>query len=220
MNVDAKMGGISHSWGARLKSSLYGAGAEYALHSLLTLATRSEPVSVRDLATYQEIPERFLAKVFTRLKKAKLVVGVEGISGGFTLARPARRIPVMEVLAAVDPGRTLFACAEIRRHCALFGGTAPGWAVTGNCRIHALMLEAERVFQDFLASRTLADLLLEFEHKAPVAFLQETGHWFQQRKAVRSRRKATLPAARSGARMPNDASKPLGSRRSRRPSGR
>jgi len=49
---------------------MYGAGAEYALHSLLTLATRPEPVSVRDLATYQKIPERFLAKVFTAPNQA------------------------------------------------------------------------------------------------------------------------------------------------------
>jgi Rrf2 family protein len=164
---------------------MYGAGAEYALHSLLTLATRPEPVSVRDLATYQKIPERFLAKLFTRLKKAGLVEGIEGISGGFALAHPAGEIRVMEVLAAVDPGRTLFACAEIRRNCALFDATAPEWATAGTCRIHAFMLDAERVLQDFLASKTLADLLCDFEHKAPKRFIQETGAWFQQRKQSR-----------------------------------
>jgi Rrf2 family protein len=164
---------------------MYGAGAEYALHSLLTLATRPEPVSVRDLATYQKIPERFLAKIFTRLKKAKLVVGIEGISGGFALARPAEDIRVMEVLAAVDPDRTLFACAEIRSNCALFDAAAPGWATSGTCRIHAFMLDAERVLHDFLASKSLADLVCEFESKAPKKFIQETGAWFQQRKASR-----------------------------------
>lgn len=164
---------------------MYGAGAEYALHSLLTLAARSEPVSVRDLATYQKIPERFLAKIFTRLKKANLVVGIEGISGGFVLARPAENIRVMEVLSAVDPDRTLFACAEIRSNCALFGETAPGWATTGSCRIHAFMLDAERVLQDFLASKSLADLVCEFERKAPKKFIKDTGAWFQQRKASR-----------------------------------
>ena len=46
-----------------MTSSLYGAGAEYALHSLLVLAARSEPVSVRDLASFQALPERFLAKI-------------------------------------------------------------------------------------------------------------------------------------------------------------
>jgi len=167
---------------------MYGAGAEYALHSLLTLATRPEPVSVRDLATYQKIPERFLAKVFTRLKKAKLVASIEGISGGFALARPAAEIRVMEVLAAVDPDRTLFACAEIRSNCALFDATAPEWATVGTCRIHAFMLDAERVLQDFLASKTLADLVCEFENKAPKTFLQGTGTWFQQRKATRTQR--------------------------------
>jgi Rrf2 family protein len=169
---------------------MYGAGAEYALHSLLTLATRPDPVSVRDLATFQNIPERFLAKIFTRLKKAKLVEGIEGISGGFVLARPAGEIRVMEVLAAVDPGRTLFACAEIRSKCALFDATAPDWATVGTCRIHAFMLDAEKVLQGFLASKTLADLVCEFEHKAPKAFIQETGTWFQQRKATRTRKAA------------------------------
>jgi len=167
---------------------MYGAGAEYALHSLLTLATRPDPVSVRDLATFQKIPERFLAKIFTRLKKARLVEGIEGISGGFALARSAGDIRVMEVLAAVDPGRTLFACAEIRSKCALFATTAPDWASAGTCRIHAFMLDAEKVLQDFLASKTMADLVCEFEHKAPKAFLRETGVWFQQRKETRTRK--------------------------------
>jgi Rrf2 family protein len=167
---------------------MYGAGAEYALHSLLILATRPDPVSVRDLATFQQIPERFLAKLFTRLKKAGIVQGIEGIAGGFTLARPARQIQVMEVLAAVDPGRTLFACAEIRRHCALFGATAPGWATAGSCRIHAFMLDAELALQEFLASKTLSDLVCEFECKAPKEFVQETGAWFQHRKGARARK--------------------------------
>ena len=167
---------------------MYGAGAEYALHSLLILASRPEPVSVRDLATFQKIPERFLAKIFTRLKNAGLVEGIEGIAGGFTLARPAGEIRVMEVLAAVDPDRTLFACAEIRGNCALFDATAPGWATAGTCRIHAFMLDAEKVLQDFLASRTLADLVCEFEQKAPKKFIRETGTWFQQRKQSRTPR--------------------------------
>ena len=49
------------------------------------------------------------------MKRAGLVRGLEGISGGFVLAVPAERIRVMDVLAAVDPDRTLFACDEIRR---------------------------------------------------------------------------------------------------------
>jgi len=166
---------------------MYGAGAEYALHSLLILAGRADPVSVADLARFQKIPGRFLAKLFTRMRKAGLVQGAEGIAGGFALARPAGQIRVMEVLAAVDPDRTLFTCAEIRRNCALFGAAPPGWATSGMCRIHLFMSEAEQVLRDFLASKTLADLAGEYERKAPGPFVQASADWFQERKAGRGR---------------------------------
>jgi len=170
-----------------LRSSLYGAGAEYALHSLLVIAAREAPVSVRDLARFQDLPERFLAKVFSRLEKAGLVRGIEGISGGFVLARPPGKVTVREVLEAVDPNRTLFECAEIRRHCALFGKKPPAWSVTGMCRIHLFMREAEDALQTFLGSKTLADLSREFDRKAPPQFMRDAEAWFQQRRSGRSR---------------------------------
>lgn len=173
-----------------MTSALYGAGVEYALHSLLILASRNEPVSVRDLARYQQLPERFLAKIFSRLKAARIVLGTEGISGGFTLARPAEDIPVLQVLAAVDPERALFACAEIRQNCALFDERTPRWAVAGSCRIHAFMQEAERKLKEVLASKTIADLACELSCKTPKTFADETAQWFQ---AQRRARRGALP---------------------------
>ena len=172
-----------------MKSHLYGAGAEYALHSLLILATSEAPISVVDLARFQQLPERYLAKVFTRMKDARLVVGIEGIAGGFSLARPAEDIRVVEVLDAVDPDRKLFACAEIRRNCALFAETPPEWATAGSCRIDLFMTEAERTLRDFLASKTIADLVCEFDCKAPPEFAAESGGWFQERRAGRTSRR-------------------------------
>ena len=172
-----------------MKSYLYGAGAEYALHSLLILATSEAPISVVDLARFQQLPERYLAKVFTRMKDARLVVGIEGIAGGFSLARPAEDIRVVEVLDAVDPDRKLFACAEIRRNCALFAETPPEWATAGSCRIDLFMTEAERILRDFLASKTVADLVCEFNCKAPAEFVAESGGWFQERRAGRTSRR-------------------------------
>ncbi|HEX8908928.1 MAG TPA: Rrf2 family transcriptional regulator [Anaeromyxobacteraceae bacterium] len=184
-----------------MKSSLYGAGAEYALHSLLILAARSEPVSVRDLARFQELPERFLAKLFTRLEKAGLVEATEGVRGGFVLARPPARITVRDVLEAVDSSRTLFECAEIRRHCALFGAAPPAWSISGMCRIHLFMKEAEEALQGFLASKTLANLGHEFGRKAPEPFLRDAEAWFQERRTGRT-------AAKSGGRRAAKLRKP------------
>lgn len=176
-----------------MSSSLYGAGAEYALHSLLVMAERAEPVSARDLAQFQRLPERYLAKVFTRLEKAGLVQAIEGVRGGFRLARPPERITVRDVLEAVDPGRALFECAEIRRHCALFGAEAPAWSVSGMCRIHLFMSEVEGALQGLLAAKTLADLRREFGRKAPKQFVREAEDWFVKRRLGRT-------AARSGGR--------------------
>ncbi len=185
-----------------MRSSLYGAGAEYALHSLLVLSARAEPVSVKDLATFQALPERFLAKILTRLEKAGLVRASEGVRGGFVLARPPERIAVHDVLTAVDPDRTLFECAEIRRHCALFGEAPPAWSVTGMCRIHLFMQEAERALQQLLASKTLADLGREFERKAPEQFLRDAESWFHLRRSGRGAGKRRTAGARSAKTAP------------------
>jgi Rrf2 family protein len=180
-----------------LTSHLYGASAEYALHSLLIMVGRTDPVSVRDLALFQKLPERFLAKLLTRLEKAGLVRAIEGISGGFALARQSEHISVMDILEAIDPNRSLFECAEIRRNCELFGSKAPEWSVAGTCRIHLVMQEAEQGLRSFLASKSLADLGSEFERKAPDQFIKEADNWFQHRRCERTNRKRT--GCRTGA---------------------
>lgn len=158
---------------------------------------------MKDLATFQALPERFLAKILTRLEKAGLVRASEGVRGGFVLARPPERIAVHDVLTAVDPDRTLFECAEIRRHCAVFGEAPPAWSITGMCRIHLFMREAERALQQFLASKTLADLGREFERKAPEQFIREAESWFQLRRSDRTRRKRKTVGARHAKRAPS-----------------
>jgi len=175
--------------GASSKTSLYGASAEYALHSLLIMVARTEPVSVRDLARFQKLPERFLAKLFTRLKKAGIVSGTEGIKGGFVLARPPEQISVRDVLEAIDPNRSLFECGEIRRNCELYDGEPPPWSVKGPCRIHLVMQEAETALRNVLSAKSLADLGHEFGCKAPAQFCQSTESWFQDRRCERTNRK-------------------------------
>ena len=177
-----------------MSSSLYGASAEYALHSLLLLCGSPEPLSVRDLARFQKLPERFLSKLFHRLKKAGLVVGSEGLRGGYRLAHPPDQISVHAVLVAVDPHRGLFECAEIRRKCVLYGEEPPRWSTRGMCRIHAFMHEAEEQLSRFLASKTLADLNMEFACKAPSRFLNATDDWFRQQRCGRAHRTPSHPS--------------------------
>lgn len=155
-------------------------GLEYGLHCLLFLVDPRRdipPASARDLAELQGVSVEYVAKLFTKLQKAGLVVATEGVRGGFRLARQADSISVLDVVTAIDGEKSLFDCREIRSRCALFGDKPPAWATRGVCSIHAIMLEAETRMREVLASHTLADLAARVDSKAPPAFGQAVAKW-------------------------------------------
>ena len=57
------------------------------------------------------------------------------------------------------------------------------------CRIHLFMKQAEEALENFLASKTLADISHEVAQKAPQRFLRDTGIWFHQRRGERAMKK-------------------------------
>ena len=158
------------------------AGVEYGLHCLLYLVDahpEAQRVSVRGLAELQGVPAEYVAKLFTKLEKAGLVVASEGAGGGFRLARPAAAITVLDVIAAIDGSKTLFECREIRGRCAVFGGDPPAWATRGVCSIHALMLEAETRMREVFAAHNLASLAATVAAKAPPDFSRVIAAWLE-----------------------------------------
>lgn len=164
---------------------------EYALHCLLYLVDssgNSVAASTRDLAELQGVSAEYLAKVFTKLHQAGLVVGVEGAGGGFALAREPEKISFLDVIVAIDGKKPLFDCRNIRLGCAVFGSSAPRWASKGVCSIHAVMLEAETRMRTVLASHTLADLTARVAAKAPPSFAVEISNWLADRKRPRAAR--------------------------------
>jgi Rrf2 family protein len=162
---------------------------EYALHCLLYLVDSSgKPVtaSTRDLADLQGVSTEYLAKIFTKLHQAGLVVGVEGSGGGFALARAPEKISVLNVIAAIDGRKPLFDCRNIRLGCAVFGTSAPQWARKGVCSIHAVMLEAEARMRTVLATHTLASIAAKVAAKAPTTFANDISDWFAERPLLRA----------------------------------
>jgi Rrf2 family protein len=161
---------------------------EYGLHCLLYLVSqRQEPVvaSARDLAELQGVPVEYLAKTFTKLRRAGLVVSIEGIAGGFSLAKEPERISVLDVIVAIDGKKPLFNCRNIRTGCAVFGSAAPRWASKGVCSIHAVMLEAEAGMRSVLATRSLADIANRVATKAPPSYAIDITKWLEERSATR-----------------------------------
>ena len=121
--------------------ALYSTSVEYGLHCLLPLCAPEIHASSQDLADFQGISPAYLAKLFATLKRAGLVVALEGAGGGYRLARPPTEITVLDVVIALEGDKPLFQCNEIRGNCAVFDGQPPAWASKGLCSIHAVMVE-------------------------------------------------------------------------------
>ncbi|MHA6196558.1 RrF2 family transcriptional regulator [Pseudomonas wadenswilerensis] len=165
--------------------SLYSAGVEYGIHCLIFLvgdAEQSRDASVRDLAELQGVPQDYLAKIFTKLAKAKLVAATEGVKGGFRLARPASEISLLDIVNAIDGRKSIFDCREIRGRCALFDGEPPNWAIEGPCAVHAAMINAQKRMEEALAEQTVLDLARRVGRKAPSGFAAQVGDWMSGRR--------------------------------------
>lgn len=165
--------------------SLYSAGVEYGIHCLAFLVTNSgdsREASVRDLAELQGVPLEYLAKIFTKLAKGKLVVASEGVRGGFSLARPADEITLLDIVNAIDGRKNIFECRDIRGRCALFEGNPPEWAVEGTCSIHGAMMTAQKRMEEALAQQTILDIARKVGRKAPKEFGQRVEDWIQDRR--------------------------------------
>ncbi|MGY4494776.1 RrF2 family transcriptional regulator [Pseudomonas sp. TE3610] len=165
--------------------SLYSAGVEYGIHCLIFLVGAggdSREASVRDLAELQGVPQDYLAKIFTKLAKAKLVAATEGVRGGFRLARPADEISLLDVVNAIDGRKSIFDCREIRGRCALFDGSPPTWALDGPCAVHGAMQTAQQRMEEALAQQTILDLARRVSRKAPAEFGGQVDEWIDGRR--------------------------------------
>ena len=93
--------------------------ADYALLAMRHLAAHAEreAVSARELAESYDLPPELLAKVLQKLVRGRLLTSVQGIRGGYGLARQAASISVADVIQAIDGPLTVTACSETNHNC-------------------------------------------------------------------------------------------------------
>ena len=76
----------------------------YALSALVELHHQgaSCPVPIAELARRREIPVQFLEQLFASLRRAGILRSQRGVKGGYSLARPASEITVLEIVELLD----------------------------------------------------------------------------------------------------------------------
>ncbi|HEX7446889.1 MAG TPA: Rrf2 family transcriptional regulator [Pirellulales bacterium] len=124
--------------------------AEYALRAVVFLADRADaPQTTQQIAKVTCVPAGYLAKVMQGLRRAGLVAAQRGLHGGFSLARPAAELTVLDVVRAVDPLPRIERCPlGIEGHQTL-------------CPLHRRLDSAVALVEKALSESTIAELLVE-----------------------------------------------------------
>jgi Rrf2 family protein len=77
--------------------------SRYAVVALAELArSGGSPVPIGAIAERRGMPVQFLEQLFSTLRRSGLLTSHRGVKGGYTLARPAEEITVLEVVQALD----------------------------------------------------------------------------------------------------------------------
>jgi Rrf2 family nitric oxide-sensitive transcriptional repressor len=122
---------------------------EYALRAIVCLAENPTQSQTRQqIADATQVPTDYLAKVLRSLGRAGLVLAGRGLHGGFTLAKPAREITVLEVVNVVDPIQRIHHCPlRLSAHAAQL------------CPLHRRLDDAMSGIEDAFRSTCIAELI-------------------------------------------------------------
>lgn len=158
-----------------------GKNVEYAIHSLVYFVgnPKGSTITIRDLATFQNISETYLAKAFTKLKKSGIVRSNIGVQGGYSLAKAAAEITFLDIVLAVEGEISFFECNGIRDNCILLDQGNLPWKKGDFCTIHQAMIETENKIKDSLREKNLQWLFDTIKQKAGSKMMTATDNWFE-----------------------------------------
>jgi Rrf2 family protein len=125
--------------------------AEYALRAIVTMAqNESSANTAQEIARQSQVPLDYLSKVMNLLVRGGIVHAQRGRGGGFTLARPAGQMTVLDVVNAVDPIARIRSCPlHLRAHAVKM------------CPLHRKLDHAMSLVEDAFRSTPIASLCEE-----------------------------------------------------------
>jgi Rrf2 family iron-sulfur cluster assembly transcriptional regulator len=125
-------------------------GGEYGIRGVLYLAQQDNgKVSMLSgIAKAQDVPPRFLAKIFQALAKAGIVKSHRGAKGGFSLARMPADVTMKDVIEAIEGPIFLNVCLM-----------SPGECNRDKiCPMHTVWEEAQKKMMEVLDRANFAEL--------------------------------------------------------------
>lgn len=119
--------------------------SDYGLILLSNLSRSKKLVSISSVAKKNKLSTKFLSQVAQDLKKAGFVTAKEGVSGGYTLAKKASDISILEVLKTLDGELVVSDCLEDDHEC--------------HCGGKDMWVEMKEQMEATIGKKTVADLV-------------------------------------------------------------
>ncbi len=122
---------------------------DYALRTLMFLATRPGRARVGDVAEFYGISSANVAKVVNQLSRLGYLRSIRGVGGGIELGREIEEISVGAVISALEGDRHLLDCV----------GTNDVCVIQQQCKLLNVLARAEQIQADYLNGVMLSDVL-------------------------------------------------------------
>ena len=132
--------------------------AEYALRSVVCLAIQPhKALTTGQIAKTTKVPGSYLSKVLQALGKAGIVRSQRGLHGGFTLAKSAEELSLLDVINAVDPIQHIDSCPlDLAQHGANL------------CPLHKRLNESINLIEKAYKESSIGELLRESTGSKPL----------------------------------------------------
>lgn len=129
---------------------------KYGIRSVVYLSVYSsnaKKIGIKEISEALEIPSPFLSKIMQTLVRKKILNSIKGPHGGFSLARPAEDISIMDIVEIID-GRDIFEICLVR--------TTP-CSDEEPCGIHDKITALRNEMRETFINQTIDDLSTEFK---------------------------------------------------------
>ncbi len=123
----------------------------YGLLGIIYLAQQEKDrnVPLSEIARSQDVPEKFLAKIFQYLTRSGIVRSHRGIRGGFALLKDPEKLTFCDVIEAIQGPSHLIMCIPDSTRCK----KAP------KCAVRTVMQDAENSMKAVFKNYAIADVI-------------------------------------------------------------
>ncbi|MDA3900410.1 MAG: Rrf2 family transcriptional regulator [Spirochaetes bacterium] len=124
--------------------------SRYAIRSLLDLLChyKGSPISIKEIATRQDISERYLENIFHDLRTNGILNSIKGKNGGFSPGCDLKNVTLLSIIEILEGDIKIVACVDKPKECSRIS----------DCSSHNVWTKLNNIFRDSLSRIKLNDI--------------------------------------------------------------